>query len=144
MLPILISATKALEAGNIAHVAKLGNRHHALLPVAASANKGEWGKSATILRNLLQDATIADILEAKKTQEAEELSDQGEATFSTCYKESLEKRLKKLMPGATSGVHTLLINNKLITDKEEIGKHLKEYWQKVFKKQAPSKAAKEK
>ena len=47
------------------------------------------------------------------------------------------------MPGATAGVHTLLINNKLITDTEEIEKHLKDHWENTFKKKDSSKAAKD-
>ena len=75
----------------------------------------------------------------KKHVETDEMTDKGEANYSTCYKESVEHKLKKLMPGATAGVHALLVKNKLITGKEEIDAKLRCYWQKVFKKQAPSK-----
>ena len=47
------------------------------------------------------------------------------------------------MPGATAGVHTLLVNNKLITDKDEIEKNLKNIGNKFSKKKASSKKAEE-
>ena len=72
----------------------MSNLHHVILPVVIAARKKDWGKAATILRELLQEATIADILEAKRKEEAEEIADQGEATYSTCYKESLDKDSK--------------------------------------------------
>ena len=57
-------------------------------------------------------------------------------------RQSLEKKIKKLMPGETNGVHTLQVNGELITDKIRIEVELSKYWRKVFTKKTTEAAAK--
>eukprot|EP00975_Prorocentrum_lima_P043422 9117326-Prorocentrum_lima.AAC.1 len=34
----------------------------------------------------------------------------------------------RLLPGSCCGVHTLLVQGRLITDENEVSRHLSEYW----------------
>ena len=50
---------------------------------------------------------------------------------------TIEARAKKLLPGTASGIHTLLVNGKLITDKELIDLELAKYWKKFSRNRPP-------
>ena len=134
VLPVLVAAAKAVERGELDRLEGLSRKCESLAEVSRKMRAGQGRSARTMLDALLTKATAEDLLaEADRlARDAEEA--EAEKRPAPSYA-GIEKRLKKLIPGGASGVHTLMVGGELITDKARIDSELNSYWGKVFQAQ---------